>query len=92
MSELWDCCRGKLLTRSRTIPRERNVPQSTKLKGVGDLKTVLTSDKEMRSLEFAQLSLGSLRCVLEQSCISCAVICWKYVICFVFAFIIILIL
>lgn len=29
--------------------------QSTKLKGVGDLKSALTSDMEMLSLEFAQL-------------------------------------
>ena len=29
--------------------------QSIKLKGVGDLKNVLTSDMEIQSLEFAQL-------------------------------------
>ena len=29
--------------------------QSTKLNGVGDLKSILTSDMEMQSLEFAQL-------------------------------------
>ncbi|KAL6044039.1 hypothetical protein STEG23_014727 [Scotinomys teguina] len=32
--------------------------QSTKLKGFGDLKIVLTSDMEMQSLEFAQLVLS----------------------------------
>ena len=32
--------------------------QSTKLKGVGDLKSTLTSDMEMQSLEFAQLVFG----------------------------------
>ena len=32
--------------------------QSTKLKGAGDLKTALTSDIEMQSLEFAQLVFG----------------------------------
>jgi hypothetical protein len=31
------------------------VLQSTKLKGVGELKSILTSDMEMKSLEFAQL-------------------------------------
>ena len=35
--------------------QEREVLQSTKLKGVGDLKNALTSDMEMQSLEFAQL-------------------------------------
>ena len=43
--------------------REWNEPQrsmlhSTKMKGVGDLKRVLTSDVEMQSLEFAQLGFG----------------------------------
>ena len=32
--------------------------QSTKLKGVGDLKSALTSDMKMQNLEFAQLTLG----------------------------------
>ena len=40
--------------RSGTSPRERSVLQSTKLKGVGDLRSILTSDMEMQSLEFAQ--------------------------------------
>jgi hypothetical protein len=34
------------------------VLQSTKLKEVGDLKSVLTSDMEAESLEFAQLVFG----------------------------------
>jgi hypothetical protein len=38
-----------------TSPRERSRLQSTKLKGVGDLKHVLTSDLEMQSLEFNRL-------------------------------------
>ena len=38
-----------------TNPRERSVLQSTKLTGVGDLKSVLTSDTEMQGLEFAQM-------------------------------------
>jgi hypothetical protein len=32
--------------------------QSTKLKGVGDLKSALTSDREMQSLEFALVDLN----------------------------------
>ena len=32
-----------------------NVLQSTKLEGCGDLKSILTSDMEMQSLEFAQM-------------------------------------
>ena len=61
-----DSCQGKLLTGSQTSPRERSVLQSTKLKGVGDLKTALTSDMEMQSMEFAQLdfSLDLVQCFL----------------------------
>jgi hypothetical protein len=47
---------GYLLRRaanSGTSPRERSVLQSTKLKGVGDLRSALTSVMEMQSLEFA---------------------------------------
>lgn len=44
MSDLWDTCRGKLLPGSGTSPGERNLLQSTQLKGVGDLKSPLTSD------------------------------------------------
>ena len=32
--------------------------QSTKLKGVGDLKNILTSDLGMQNLEFTQLAFG----------------------------------
>ena len=39
----------------RTTAGESGVLQSAKLKGVGDLKSILTSGMEMRSLEFAQL-------------------------------------
>jgi hypothetical protein len=55
MSEPWDTCQGKLLRGSGTSQRKRSVLQSTKLKGVGDLKSIWTSDMEMQSLEFAQL-------------------------------------
>ena len=55
MPELWDIYHRKLLTGSETSPRERSVLQSTKLKGAGDLKSTLTSDMEMQSLEFAQM-------------------------------------
>jgi hypothetical protein len=34
------------------------VLQSTKLKGVGDLKNALTLDMEMQNLEFALLAFG----------------------------------
>jgi hypothetical protein len=51
--DLWDSCQGSLLTGSGSSPRERNVWQSTKLKGVGDLKSALTSDTKRQNLEFA---------------------------------------
>ena len=54
MPELWDTCQGELLTGSGISPRERSMLQSTKVKGVRDLKNALTSsDMEMQSLEFA---------------------------------------
>jgi hypothetical protein len=56
--ELCNTCRGKLLTGSGTSQRERIVLQSTKLKGTGDLKSILTSDTVMQSLRFAQLAFG----------------------------------
>ena len=37
----------------RTSPRERRVLQLTKLKGAGDLRSALTSDLEVQSLESA---------------------------------------
>ena len=40
---------------SRTSRRERLVLQPTELEGVGDLKSILPSDMEMQSVEFAQL-------------------------------------
>ena len=57
-TEPWDSCQGKLLTDTGTSPRERSVLQSTKLKGVGDLKSILTPDLEMQSVKFAQLVFG----------------------------------
>ena len=53
-----DSCQKEMLTGSGTSPRERNMMQSTKLKGVGDLKNILSSDMEMQNLEFAQLVFG----------------------------------
>jgi len=44
MPELWGTCQGALLTGSGTSPRDRSISQSTKL----------TSDMEMKNLEFAQ--------------------------------------
>ena len=55
MTEPWDTCQGKLLIESGTSPRERSVLQSTKMKGVRDLKSVLTSNMEMQRSEFAEL-------------------------------------
>ena len=55
---MWDICQGKLLTGCRTKPRERSLLQSTKMKGVGDLKSTLISEVEMQCLEFAQLVCG----------------------------------
>ena len=52
--ELWDTYIGKLVT-SGTSPRKMSLLQSTKIKGVGDLKRALTSDTEIQSLDFAQL-------------------------------------
>ena len=40
-------------TSSGTSPKERSMLQSMKLKGVGNLKNVLTLYVEMQSLEFA---------------------------------------
>ena len=36
------------------VPRRFSILQLTELEGVGDLKSVLASDMEMQSLEFAQ--------------------------------------
>lgn len=46
----WDTCQGKLLTGSGNSPREKSVLQKTKIKGVGDLKSILTPDMGMQSL------------------------------------------
>jgi hypothetical protein len=63
MPESCDTCQGELLTGYGTSLRERRMLQSTKLKGVGDLKT---SDMEMQILECAQLvfSLALVQCFL----------------------------
>ncbi|CAO2634474.1 hypothetical protein LEMLEM_LOCUS22679 [Lemmus lemmus] len=58
MPEPWDTCRGELLTESGTSTRERSVLLSTKLNRIGGLKSILTSDMEMQSLEFDQLVFG----------------------------------
>jgi hypothetical protein len=55
MPEQWDTCRQKLLTRSENNPKERTVLQSTKLKGIGDPKSILISEMEFKRLELAQL-------------------------------------
>lgn len=58
MSESWETCQGKLHKGCGTSSGARSVLQSIKLKGVRDLKSTLTSDMEMQSLEFALLVLG----------------------------------
>ena len=55
MPELWVTFQEKLLTMSKNSLSERSVLQSTKLKGVGDLKRTLISDMKIEILEFAQL-------------------------------------
>ena len=54
MPELWGTCPGELLTVSGNSPRDRSMLQFN-WNGFGDLKSILTSDMEMQSLEFAQL-------------------------------------
>lgn len=41
--------------RSGNRPRERNLLQSTNMKGIGDLKSALTSGTEKQSLEFVHI-------------------------------------
>jgi hypothetical protein len=45
MPEPWNTCQGKLLIGKRTSLRERIVLQSVNLKGVRNLKSILTSDR-----------------------------------------------
>ena len=49
MPDLWDTCLGKLLPGSAISLRERSVLQSRKLKGAGDVKSILISNTEMQS-------------------------------------------
>lgn len=58
MLESWATCQGELLTGGDTNSRGRNRLQLSKLGGVGDGKSALTSDKEMQNLAFALLALG----------------------------------
>jgi hypothetical protein len=53
--EPWDMDSEYLPTGSGNSPGERSVVQSIKLKEVGNLKSTLTSDMEVQSLEFARL-------------------------------------
>jgi hypothetical protein len=54
MPELEHTCQGDLLTRNGAGLREINVFQSTKLEGLGDLKSTMISDMKIHSLEFDQ--------------------------------------
>lgn len=64
--EPWYTYQGELLIRCRVSPIERGVLQLTNLEGVGYLKSTLTSDIEMQSLECALLvfSLALVPCFL----------------------------
>ena len=58
MPESWDTCQGKLLVESGTSPRKGSILQSSKLEGVGDLKSASIADIEMQILDSAQLAFG----------------------------------
>ena len=47
-----------LLRKDANNPGERSLLQSTAMKGVGELNSVLTLDMKMQHLEFAQLAFG----------------------------------
>jgi hypothetical protein len=91
-------CQRELLARSGISPRERSVLQSSRLKGVGNLKSTLTSDIVMQNLEFALLGLSFafiqyfltilLSPFLECQCIFYAIVRWKYAIYFLILIII----
>ena len=53
MPESWDTYQGMLQTGCETSLKERSGLQSIEMKGVGGLKSLLTSDMEMQRLEFA---------------------------------------
>lgn len=56
--ESWDTCIGELLTGHRTSSREISVLQTIKMKGDENLKSVLTSDREIQSLDISKLVFG----------------------------------
>lgn len=51
MPEPWDICHENVVTGGRTSSGERSEIQSTKLEGAGDLKSPLTADTELWSLQ-----------------------------------------
>ena len=55
ISKLWNICQGEQLTGTRTSPRESSVLHLTKMSGVRDLKSVLTSEIVRQNLKFSQL-------------------------------------
>ena len=75
MPESLDTCQGELLTGSGTNPRDSSMLQLTKLKGVGNLKSALTSDTETQNLEFALLVFGLASVQYFLTMLSCAIIC-----------------
>jgi hypothetical protein len=86
--ESWDTCQVKLPTGRGASPRKRSMLQSTKLKGVRDLKRAVR-DMETQNLEITLLAftlalvqhpLIMLLCsLLKCQCIFCAIVCEKQV-------------
>ena len=64
MPESWDTCHGKLLTGSGTSSIERSVLQSTNLKGVGDLKTIVTLVRH-GDIESGDCTAGFCRALIQ---------------------------
>ena len=79
MPEQWETCQGDPITESVTRPREGNVLQSTKTKSWRAEHSALTSD----FLSFFGPVFPYNAPFWNHSVyISCDIICWKYVICF----------
>ena len=58
VSEPQDTWLRKATNREQNQPKRLKFLESSKLKGVGDLQSALTSDMEMQGLDFAQLTFG----------------------------------
>lgn len=92
MPESWNNCQGELRKGHRSRWRERSMLQSAKMKGFRVLKSMLSSGMEMQSFKSELLvfhlalyfltMLPFLSSLWEWWCIFCAILHWKYVICF----------